>query len=78
MRPSPPFSIFKPLRGDLVISRQGSQLTTLVFFGKEQGTLSFTTGKCYTPSGYDSILRLVTARDQVLQSFCYAHFEGFV
>ena len=45
----------------------------LFYFGKEQGTSLFTTGKCYTPSGYDSILRLVTARDQVLQfffSFC--------
>lgn len=45
----------------------------LFYFGKEQGTSLFTTNKCYTPSGYDSILRLVTARDQVLQfffSFC--------
>ena len=40
-----------------------SQLTTNLF-GKEQGPSLFTTNKCYTPSGYDSILRLVTARDQ--------------
>lgn len=41
----------------------------LFYFGKEQGTSPFTTGKYYTPCGYDSILRLVTARDQILQSF---------
>ena len=41
----------------------------LFYFGKEQGTSPFTTGKSYTLRGYDSILRLVTARDQVLQFF---------
>lgn len=34
------------------------------YFGKEQGILPFTTSKYYTPCGYDSILRFVTAWDQ--------------
>ena len=49
----------------------------LFYFGKEQGTSLFTTDKCYTPSGYDSILRLVTARDQKFYNHLFLPSMGF-
>lgn len=40
----------------------------LIYLAKSRNIVVHS-NKCYTPSGYDSILCLVTARDQVLQSF---------
>ena len=65
MRPSSPSSIFNHCEEVLWFLNKAANLR-LFCFGKEQGTSLFTTSRHYTLCGYDSMLRLVTARDQVL------------